>query len=70
MNIEVERASLVLLENGQYIDIPIDNESLINNLNDLEEFMDFVSNNSKILDYAKSRSCNPYCKHKSLCSLE
>src|SRR5690606_36009736 len=54
MNIDIERASIILLENGQSVDIPIDQESLINNLKNLEDFMDFVSNNSSILDYNKA----------------
>ena len=70
MNIDIERASIILLENGQSVDIPIDQESLINNLKNLEDFMDFVSNNSSILDYNKANKCNHYCKHRSFCDLE
>ncbi|NLY85106.1 MAG: UvrD-helicase domain-containing protein [Tissierellia bacterium] len=70
MKMEIERARIVFLENGQYVDIPIDDESLMKNLKDLEEFMIFVSNKSNILDYPRSNRCNKYCKHTSFCDLE
>ena len=70
MNIEIESARIVFLENGENVSIPIDDKSLVKNLNRLEEFMDFVSNNSSILNYVKSRNCSHYCKHKSFCDLE
>lgn len=70
MKVEVEKARLVLLENGEYLDIPIDDESLIKNIKNLEEFMSFVSNNSNILDYTRSSRCVSFCKHKSFCDLE
>lgn len=70
MGIEIESTKIVFLENGQSVDIPIDNKSLLNNLENIQEFMNFVSNNSNIIDYNRGNRCSYYCKHKSFCDLE
>lgn len=70
MKLEIERARLVFLENGEVVDVPVDDESLRKNIENIEEFMNFVSSNSNLADYSKNNNCTLYCKHKSFCNLE
>jgi ATP-dependent helicase/nuclease subunit A len=70
MGIDVDKVRILFLENGEYGDIFIEEEKLLNNLNNIQQFIDFVSINSNILDYEKSKKCSDYCEYKSLCSIE
>ena len=70
MGIEIERARLSFLTNGDYADIPIGKDDLQANLSNIKEFMDFVRVNGNIRDYKQSENCNDYCPHKEICSLE
>ena len=70
MGMEIERARLSFLENGDHGDILIEKEDLEKNLNNIKEFIEFVRSNGDISDYKQSEKCNDYCKHKLICSLE
>ena len=70
MNIELERARIVFLENGDYADIPIGDEDLNKNLERIGKFIDFVSNNREIESYGKSSECSQYCSHRGFCQLD
>lgn len=70
MGLNVDRARILFLANGEYEDIKIDDSALERNIDNIKEFIDFVSNHSDISDYKKSNRCSDYCKHKSICDLE
>ncbi|MBU5437401.1 UvrD-helicase domain-containing protein [Tissierella sp. MSJ-40] len=70
MDISVDKAKILFLENGDSEDVLIEEEKLLNNLNNIQQFIDFVSINNNILDYEKSKKCSDYCEYKSLCSIE
>lgn len=62
----VSKASLLFLETGEIINIPIDKEMLRVNIESIKDFMEFVENHGDIKDYPKSLNCS-YCKYKPLC---
>ncbi len=66
MNKIVKNASIILLETGEVINIPIDKEKLLENITNIENFIDFVESNSEIKDYLQSDDCH-YCKYKTIC---
>lgn len=66
----IDKSRIHLLENGEFVDIPVDEEDLQTNLYNIEKFIEFVLNNNDINDYRKSDKCNIYCKHKSICEIE
>lgn len=70
MNIEIHRARIVFLENGELADIPVDNKALQGNIEDIKNFIDFVSRNRSVSDYSKSKECMRYCRHKYFCELD
>ncbi|MFA7534164.1 MAG: PD-(D/E)XK nuclease family protein, partial [Tissierellaceae bacterium] len=69
MGIEVERARIVFLENGDHFDVPLSHEDLEKNLDNIVGFINFVSNNKELSQYRKIQRCNEYCKHKDFCLL-
>lgn len=69
MGIEVERARIIFLENGDYFDVPLSHEDLEKNLDNIARFIDFVSNNNELTQYRKIQGCNEHCKHKDFCLL-
>lgn len=70
LGIDIDKARILFLSNGDYADIPIDKNQLEENLSDIEKFMEFISEHNHILDYKQSERCSDYCKHKLICSLE
>ena len=70
MDIEIHKTNIIFLENGESIDIPVDNNSLRENIYWIERFMDFTSRKENIYDYEKSNRCPSYCKYKGICDLE
>ncbi|MDR7857270.1 UvrD-helicase domain-containing protein [Tissierella sp.] len=69
MEIELDSVGILFLEDGEFVKISINERSLEENISRIESFIDFVSNNSNILNYMKNdRNCN-FCEHKSICSL-
>ena len=70
MGMEIERARLSFLTNGDYVDVSIEEDDLEKNLLNIKEFIEFVRDNGNMVDYEKTKSCNPYCKHRLICSLE
>ncbi len=65
--IEVERARLLLLETGEFVDIDISKKNLENNINKLNQFINFVIQHKNIEDYSKGKNCDKYCNFKFLC---
>ena len=70
MKIEIHKTKIVFLENGESVDIPVDDNSLKENIYNIERFMDFTSGNDNIYDYEKSSTCPSYCKYRGICDLE
>lgn len=66
----IHKTSILFLENGEKVDIPIDEESLNKNIYNILQFINFVDSNSKLNDYVKSSYCYEYCAHKWICELE
>ncbi len=69
MGIEIEKSRISFLESGDFIDVPVDDKSLKENLENIRDFMKFVSSNNDISDYEESERCSKNCKYKSICSL-
>lgn len=65
--IEVERAKLLLLETGEFAHIDIRPTSLEKNIDDLNNFIEFVTNNNNYEEYHKGKNCDKYCDFKLLC---
>ena len=70
MGIDIDKARISFLANGDYGDIDIGEKKLEENISNIEGFIEFVSEHSRISDYRKSEKCSIYCKHKSICDLE
>lgn len=68
-NIEVKRAGLLMLKNGEFIEVPIDETSLIRNKREIEEFIKFVDVNKSIDDYEKNLKNCEYCRFKEICKI-
>ncbi|NLC04873.1 MAG: Dna2/Cas4 domain-containing protein, partial [Tissierellia bacterium] len=66
MNIKVKTASIVFLETGQAINVPLEKEHLLANIDSIGKFIHFVENHNDIIDYSKSTNCN-YCNYKTIC---
>lgn len=66
MNKTVKKANIVLLETGEIVEIPLNEEVLLSNIEDIKKFIYFVENHSDIKDYAKSANCK-YCNYKPIC---
>lgn len=65
---EVDKAGFMLLETGEFVDIDIDDDSLNRNVNNIKEFINFVSQNNNIESYKKNKSCNDYCNFIKICN--
>lgn len=66
LGIRVEAASILFLKDGSEIEIDIDRESILNNIDELIEFVRFVEEHNNIEDYMKSSNCN-YCNYRQIC---
>lgn len=64
---EVESSNILFLKTGEVVEIDISDESLKEKKNNLESFIEFIKNNSKIEDYEQNINCNEFCKYKELC---
>lgn len=65
---KVKRASLFLLETGELLDVNIDEEILTKNLNNIDEFIKYVSRKNDIKDYGRREKCSPYCEFNMICN--
>lgn len=65
---KVKRASLFLLETGELLDVNIDEEILAKNLNNIDEFIKYVSQKNDIKDYGGREKCSPYCEFNMICN--
>ncbi len=66
MNKTVTKASILFLESGENVAISLDQKEILANIKNINEFITFVENNSKIEDYLKSSDCK-YCNYKPIC---
>lgn len=62
------RASLLLLESGELVDIDVSEESLEKTIANLNDFIEYVSNNSEIEKYERGKDCSNYCPFKLICN--
>lgn len=65
--IEVARASLLFLETGEEVEVDISPLKIEETLLGLEEFLNYIENNSRLEDYPRSESCSFRCKYSRLC---
>ena len=66
LNKPVTKASILFLVNGEKIDISLDENEIMENIKNVNLFIDFVENNSSINNYKKTLNCK-YCKYESIC---
>ena len=67
MKMNVNKASILFLENGEEVFIDISKETIERVKKEISEFIIFVENNSTIDAYNTTDSCNNYCNHISIC---
>lgn len=70
LNLPIESASILFLENGEKIELPVDDLSLKENVDRIQAFINFIRNKNKVEFYEKTRSCSQYCKYRSICDLK
>src|SRR5699024_605354 len=66
--LEVKKASLLLLETGELLDVDIGKEALDKNLKNIDKFIKYVSNNNSIEDYERKEICSSYCNFNIICN--
>lgn len=66
--IEVKKASLLLLDTGELLDVDISKDALDENLNNIYKFIEYVSQKNNIEDYGKRKDCYSYCKFNAICN--
>lgn len=70
LNLPLESAQLVFLENGKRVNLEVDHVSLKANIEEIQNFVDFTRDNMDIEKYEKTSSCSEYCKYKNICNLK
>lgn len=65
---KVSKASILLLETGEFVDIDIRKESLDKNYKNIKQFIKFVNSNNTIEKYEGNNNCKEYCKYNNLCN--
>lgn len=70
LKMDVHKASLLFLENGEEVNIPVDNISLEDNIDNITDFIDFVESNNDLDDYKKTSQCKEYCIYRDICNME
>lgn len=68
-NIKVTKAAILFLETGEFEEVDISKESLINNYEDIKNFVQFIKKNNSIEQYEKSMKCKGQCKYSMFCNL-
>ncbi|WP_026894786.1 UvrD-helicase domain-containing protein [Clostridiisalibacter paucivorans] len=68
-NIVVDSASILLLETGEKINIDISNNKIEENLNNIKQFIEFVTTHRDIKDYHKRSYGCKYCKFNYICEI-
>lgn len=68
LNLPIKNASILFLENGENINIQVEEDALQRNIELIQEFIDFTIYHNSIDDYEESEKCIEYCKYKSLCN--
>lgn len=67
---KVARASILLLETGELVDVDIGYHALKKNYKEIRDFIHFVKNNNNIEDYEKDCCCNGKCIYNILCNVD
>lgn len=70
LDLSLENASILFLEKGEKVDIAVDEGSLLKNIENIQNFIDFTRANNKINQYEKTERCSEYCKYMGICKLE
>lgn len=68
LGLEVIRATLLLLDCGEYLDVDISKEKVENNILSINDFMEFVLNYNQIESYSRGKNCSKYCPYYFLCN--
>ena len=69
-NIEVNRASILLLETGELEDIDISPHELNKNYEEVKKFIRFVKENNSIENYNKNCNCSGNCIYDVICNMD
>lgn len=67
-NIDIQRAGLLMLYTGEFIDIDISEDKLKQNIENIKEFISFVENNKNLEEYDRKEDNCHYCQFSSLCN--
>lgn len=69
LGLPIENASILFLENGEVVDIDTDQNALLDNIADVQDFINFTMKNTKIDQYEKTEKCSGYCQYEGICKL-
>lgn len=69
-DIEIQRAGLLMLYTGEFIDIDISEDKLKENMEDMRRFISFVESNKSVGNYDKGEGDCKYCQFNSLCDID
>lgn len=66
LNKTVSKASILFLESGEKVDVSLDQKEIIDNIKNVNKFIDFVESHKDIDDYNKILNCK-YCNYRGIC---
>lgn len=65
--INVEKARIMLLKTGEYMDIDISEDGLNKNMDRIKKFITFVNTHNEELHYTKNTNKCIYCQYQKIC---